>query len=128
MILSFRMTRNFLVLWMGLLMVFQMLSRVRVQPSRLVLPHIPWLSGVATPQRKGTVGSVAATLVTATSWGGPVVGSVFMQPEASTGTMSHLVCATAISLRSVRRAGPDLPRGHRVRRVPAVSRRNWGTG
>jgi hypothetical protein len=47
------------VLCLASLMVFQIWSSVVVQPSWVVLPHIPWLSGVADPQVKAVVGGVA---------------------------------------------------------------------
>ena len=48
---------NRLVLCLGSLMAVQICSRVLVQPSCMVPPHIPWLSGVAVPQRKPSVGA-----------------------------------------------------------------------
>src|SRR6187401_3093730 len=47
MILSFRITSSLLLLYLVALMPLQTCCRVLLQPSCLMLPHMPWLSGVA---------------------------------------------------------------------------------
>jgi hypothetical protein len=61
------MTTNRLVLCFRSLMLLQISSSVAVQPSCLVLPHIPWLSGVAELQRKVSGEAVATVSGVTTS-------------------------------------------------------------
>src|SRR5215207_3126150 len=67
-------------------MELQICSRVLVQPSCVVLPHIPWLSGVAEPQLKpsaGTIGTLSVGTPSGVEASGAGGGSV-AQPRAST--------------------------------------------
>jgi hypothetical protein len=55
------MTMNRFVLCIGMLIEFQICCSVLVQPSCFVLPHIPWLSGVAAVHLKPVVIAAAGT-------------------------------------------------------------------
>lgn len=83
------MTMKRLVLCLALLMSFQISSRLLVQPSCLVFPHMPWLSGVLETQRKAAVGA-AGTLMRGTA-SGAVGESVSRQPRASATRGSAMV-------------------------------------
>src|SRR4051812_38831820 len=85
MILSFRITTRRLLLYLAALMPFQTCCRVLLQLSCLMLPHMPWLSGVARLQAN-PVASAAVSPETGTA---PVTrdGSVGLrQPSARTNT------------------------------------------
>ena len=55
-----------LLLYLAALMPFQTCCRVLLQPSCLMLPHMPWLSGVARVQAN-PVASAAVSPVTGTA-------------------------------------------------------------
>src|SRR6185503_11204613 len=67
MILSLRITTRRLLLYLVALMPFQTCCRVLLQPSSLMLPHMPWLSGVARVQTN-PVANAAVSPVTGIAW------------------------------------------------------------